>query len=130
MGANTLIDAGAMPALLDRTDRWRRICVEAFEQLRLPLATSEAVLTELFHLVGDSRREREAAWRRVRSGAIVPAAIEDSELPQIQALMSRHLNRPMDFADCNSVHLAKCEALCGSSVNWTVLVRHGAGNGR
>ncbi len=111
MAANALIDTGAMLALLDRTDRWHRICVEAFEQLRLPLVTSEAVLTELFHLAGDSRHEMEAAWRLVRPGAIVLAAIEDSELAQIQALMSRYADRPMDFADATLVYLAKREAL-------------------
>src|ERR1035437_6034148 len=93
MAADALIDTGALLALVDRTDRWHRISVNAFEQLRLPLVTSEAVLTELFHLVGDSRHEMEAAWRLVRSGAIVLAAIEDSELPQIQALMSRYSDR-------------------------------------
>lgn len=111
MTANALIDTGAILALLDRTERWHRICVDAFEQLRLPLATSEAVLTELFHLVGDSPQEMESAWRLVRSGAIVLAAIEDSELSQIQALMSRYSDRPMDFADATLVYLAKREAL-------------------
>src|ERR1039458_4967889 len=111
MTANALIDTGAILALLDRTDRWHRICVDAFDQLRLPLVTSEAVLTELFHLVGDSRHEMEAAWRFVRSGAIVVAPIEDSELPQLQALMSRYADRPMDFADATLVYLAKREAL-------------------
>jgi hypothetical protein len=33
--------------------------------------TSEAVLTESFHLVGDSRAEMEAAWKLIRSGVIV-----------------------------------------------------------
>lgn len=111
MAANALIDTGAMLALLDRTDRWHRLCVQALEQLRLPLMTSEAVLTELFHLVGDSRHEREAAWRFVRSGAIILAPIENSELAQIHALMTRYADRPMDFADATLVHLAKREAL-------------------
>jgi predicted nucleic acid-binding protein len=53
----------------------------------------------------------EAAWRFVRSGAIVLAAIEDSELPHLQALMSRYADRPMDFADATLVYLAKREAL-------------------
>jgi predicted nucleic acid-binding protein len=111
MTANALVDTGAILALLDRTDRWHRICVDVFEQLRLPLVTSEAVLTELFHLVGDSRHEMEAAWRLVRSGAILLAAIEDSELSQIQVLMSRFSARPMDFADATLVYLAKRERL-------------------
>jgi hypothetical protein len=111
MAVDALIDAGAILALLDRNDRWHRVCVGAFQSLRLPLLTSEAVLTELFHLVGDSRHEMEAAWRLVRSGAIVMAAIEDSELGEVRALMSRYWDRPMDFADATLVHLAKREAL-------------------
>ena len=111
MGADALIDTGAILALLDRTDRWHRICVDAFQQLRLPLVTSEGVLTELFHLVGDNRTEMESAWKFLRSGALELAAIEHAELPQIHALMSRYWDRPMDFADATLVHLAKREAL-------------------
>jgi predicted nucleic acid-binding protein len=111
MAANALIDTGAILALLDRTDRWYRICVDAFHQLRLPLVTSEAVLTELFHLVGDHRKEMEGAWKFVRSGALALAAIEHAELPQIHALMTRYWDRPMDFADATLVHLAKRESL-------------------
>jgi hypothetical protein len=84
MAADALIDTGAILASLDRSDRWHGVCVEAFRQLRLPLVTSEVVLTELFHLVGDSRHETETACKLLRSGAITLAAIEDSELPEIQ----------------------------------------------
>jgi predicted nucleic acid-binding protein len=111
MAANALIDTGAVLALLDRTDRWHRPCVDAFQQLRLPLMTSEAVLAELFQLVGDDRKEKESAWKFLRSGALELAAITDSELPQIHALMSRYCDRPMDFADATLVHLAKRESL-------------------
>lgn len=110
MRGNGLIDTGAILALLDRTDRWHSACVEAFKQLRLPLLTSEAVLTELFHLVGDSRAEMEAAWKFVRSGAIVVATITGEELPEIHSLMSRYWDRPMDFADATLVYLAKRES--------------------
>ena len=111
MGANALIDTGAILALLDSTDRWHRICVDAFRQLRLPLVTSEGVLTELFHLAGGNRKEMESTWKFVRSGALELAAIEHSELPQIHALMSHDWDRPMDFADATLVHLARREAL-------------------
>lgn len=109
--ANALIDTGAILALLDRSDRWHKACVEAFRQLRLPLLTSEAVLTELFHLVGDSRNEVEVAWKFVRSGALVLGQIDNAELPHLQNLMSRYWDRPMDFADATLVYLAKRESL-------------------
>jgi uncharacterized protein len=111
MGANALIDTGAILALLDRTDRWHSVCRDTLQHLRLPLLTSEAVLTELFHLVGDNRREMESAWKFIGSGAIELAAIGHSELPEIYALMSRYWDRPMDFADATLVHLARRESL-------------------
>src|SRR5581483_1494559 len=111
MAADALVDAGAILSLLDRTDRWHGVCVDAFQQLRLPLITSEAVLTELFHLVGDSRHEMETAWNFLRSGAIRLAVIDDSELPDIHALMSRYSDRPMDFADATLVYLARREGV-------------------
>lgn len=111
MNGNALIDTGAILALLDRSDRWHKVCIEAFRQLRLPLLTSEAVVTELFHLAGDRRTEMEAAWKFIRSGALVLAPLEHSELPKLHALMSRYWDRPMDFADATLVHLAKRESL-------------------
>ena len=113
--ADARIDTGAVLALLDRTDRWHDACVDAFRQLRLPLLTSEAVLTEVFHLVGDTRTEMEAAWKFVRSGALVLGTIEDAELTHLHGLMSRYwdrgMNRNMDFADATLVYLAKREFL-------------------
>lgn len=105
-----LLDTGALLALLDRDDRWHRRCVEAFSGLRLPLATSAAVLTELFHLL-DSPQEVEAAWGFLRSGAVTVLSIDDADLPDLEALMQRYSDRPMDFADATLVHLARREGL-------------------
>jgi predicted nucleic acid-binding protein len=44
-------------------------------------------------------------------GAIALATIEHSELPEVQALMQRYWDRPMDFADATLVYLAKREGL-------------------
>jgi uncharacterized protein len=111
MPAEALIDTGAILALLDKSDRWHSPCVDAFAHLRLPLLTSEAVLTELFHLVGDARVQMEAAWEFVRSGALVLGPLDHAELPYVHALMSRYWDRPMDFADATLVYLAKRESL-------------------
>lgn len=109
--AKGLIDTGAILALLDRDDPWHVRCVEAMATLRLPLVTSAAVLAELFHLVGDSRREVAASWGFVRSGAVVTLPIDDGDLPALDALMERYSDRPMDFADATLVHLAQRESL-------------------
>ncbi len=111
MPANALIDTGAILALLDRNDRWHSPCVDALRQLHLPLLTSEAVLTQLFHLVGESRHEREAAWNFVRSGALVTSDIGNADLHHLHELMARYWDRPMDFADATLVFLATRESI-------------------
>jgi predicted nucleic acid-binding protein len=111
MRANALVDTGYLLALLDRSDAWHERCRETFETVRLPLLTSTAVLTELFHLVGDEPKGVAAAWRLVRSGAITIGSIQDADLPALHALMARYSDRPMDFADATLVYLAQNESL-------------------
>ena len=111
MEGNALIDTGAILALLDRADRWHPVCFEQLQRFRFPLITSEAVLTEVFHLARNDRRGMESVWTFIRSGAVKLVEIQDSELPAIHALMSRYWDRPMDFADATLVYLAKRESL-------------------
>jgi uncharacterized protein len=68
-------------------------------------------LTETFHLIRRSRTEVDAVWGLIRSGTITLAAIENRELSQINNLMNRYKDRPMDFADATMVHLAERESI-------------------
>ena len=111
MAANGLIDTGALLALLDKDDRWHGRCVETFAALRLPLATSAAVLAELFHLLGNNRRDLAAAWGLLRSGAITLLPLDDEDTAELETLMKRYADRPMDFADATLVRLAQRERL-------------------
>jgi predicted nucleic acid-binding protein len=109
--ANVLADTGALLALLDRRDRWHRACVTTLRQLRLPLLTSEAVLTELFHLIGAGLHQQRTVWKLVLSGTLTIGAIKDADAPEIAILMERYADRPMDFADATLVHLAHRESI-------------------
>jgi predicted nucleic acid-binding protein len=110
MNVRALADTGALLACLDRNDPWHQRCRDSFGQFRLPLSTSGAVLTELFHLVGDTPREVELAWAFIRSGAVTVLPISDPDLPDIETLMRKYHDRPMDFADATLVHLAQRES--------------------
>ncbi|HEV7508588.1 MAG TPA: PIN domain-containing protein [Thermoanaerobaculia bacterium] len=105
-----LIDTGAILALLNRGDKWHQLCAEAFPSLQLPLATSAAVLAEVFHLLPRSS-DLLPAWRFLRSGVVKVLPITDDDLPELEALMLRYEDRPMDFADATLVHLARQEGL-------------------
>ena len=111
MQVKGLIDTGAILALLDADDRWHDRCREAFASLRLPLATTGAVLAEVFHLLGDHSRDVAAAWRFLRSGAVTLLSITDADSAALEELMKRYRDRPMDFADATLVRVAEREAL-------------------
>ncbi len=83
--------------------------MSTLSQLRLPLVTTEAVLTELFHLVGPDLHQQRTARRFVHSGMLTLSSITDHDLPEIVSLMERYSDRPMDFADATLVHLAQRE---------------------
>lgn len=111
MRIKALIHTGALLAFLDKDDRWHAACAAAFAQVGVPLLTSEAVLTELFHFIQARGRRLEGAWSFVRSGAVTLATIADVDLPAISRLMRQYHDRPMDFADATLVHLAERESL-------------------
>ncbi len=106
-----LIDTGAVLAIVEADDDWHSVCLEALQSVHIPLFTTEAVLTELFHLIGKSAHNIGKAWNFVRSGALTVRPIDDSDLPALQALMVQYRDRPMDFADATLVHLAARESL-------------------
>ena len=81
--------------------------LDVYSQLRLPLVTTAAVLAALFHLIGKRTRLSEIAWHLVTSDAVAVVAIDDSDLPALEALMTKYADRPMDFADATLVHLAE-----------------------
>lgn len=111
MRAKGLIDTGALLAIVDDRDLWHDACITAFQQLQLPLATTSACLTELFHLLGDHRREIDRAWRIVLSDIVELAPITAADLPEIERLMKQYADRPMDFADATLVHIANRDSL-------------------
>jgi len=111
MAASALLDTGAILAILNREDRWHKACVQALLQLRKPLLTSEAVLTETLYMISAHEYRLEAAWGFLRSGILTLGAIADADLPALERLMHRYRDRPMDFADATLVHLAERESL-------------------
>jgi hypothetical protein len=96
---------------LETGDFYHSACLESLLSFRIPLLTTEAVLTETFHLTGKNPRNLEKTWRFVRSGALTVGAMQDSDFPELQRLMDDYADRPMDFADATLVHLAARERL-------------------
>jgi len=106
-----LIDTGALYAFLDASEPWHQRCKAAMADAPLPLLTTPAVLTELFHFIVKRRQDQSPVWRLIRTGQIVLSHIANADLPALEILMARYADRPMDFADATLVHVAEREGL-------------------
>ena len=107
MRGEALIDTGAILALLDASDPWHGDCAAAVRGIELPLVTTAAVVTEALHFLIDHRLPR--AWRFFRSPTITLLPIGNDDLPDLERLMTKYADRPMDFADAMLVRLAERE---------------------
>jgi predicted nucleic acid-binding protein len=51
------------------------------------------------------------AWKFLRSGTVTVLPITDEDVPDLERLMLKYRDRPMDFADATLVRLAERESL-------------------
>lgn len=109
--ARRLVDTGVLYSALNSADNSHEICAPLLRAALKPLVTTQAVIAELFWLLGPNRHFMRSGWQLVRSGAITLAPITDDDLVHLDALMTRYNDRPMDFADATLVRVAEREGI-------------------
>ena len=102
-----IMDTGPWVALIDRSESRHKECVDWFKEFRGEIYSSEAVLTEVLHLLNFSFSAQSAALDFVLSGALtlVPSSVES--LLTVKRLMEKYQDLPMDFADGSLVCIAQ-----------------------
>lgn len=105
----TLTDAGPLIALIDADEPDHERCVEALDQLRLPLLTTWPAFTEAMYLLGRTSgwKGQKALWRLVLREDVVIAASSAAANARAAHLMETYADRPMDLADATLVALAE-----------------------
>jgi len=98
-------------AIIEADEAWHLPCLEALQAVQMPLLTTEAVLTELFHLILSGRYSIQKAWTFLGSGALTVRGVAATDFPELHALMARYHDRRMNFTDATLVHLAARESL-------------------
>jgi predicted nucleic acid-binding protein len=101
-----LLDTGCIVALLDRSERRHRDCVDVVGQLDAPLVTCEAVIAEACHLVRGLPGAADAILENVERGTFELPLRLDRSSKAVRALMRRYASVPMALADACLVHLA------------------------
>ncbi|UCD34857.1 MAG: PIN domain-containing protein [Nitrospiraceae bacterium] len=102
-----LLDTGALVALVDRSEKNHRHCVDFLERFTGSIFTTEPVLTEALYLFESSLKAQKACVNFIVNGgaSLVPQSIES--LSRAVTLMEKYHDTPMDFADATLVVLAE-----------------------
>jgi len=107
VGAELLLDTGALVSLLDRSQPRHAACRRFFDQWKGVVVSTEAVLTEASHLLaGVHGGVTSCVDFFVRGGAVLVPSTPTS-LRRVRALLEKYADLPMDFADGTLVALAE-----------------------
>lgn len=102
-----LLDTGAFVALVDRSETKHADCVAVLEGWTGPIITTEAVLTEVLHLVGPAWLPQKSCLEFFLRGAFLLVPSSKASLDRVTALMEKYHDLPMDYADATLVTLAE-----------------------
>ncbi len=105
MVVNTLVDAGPLIGWFNAADKWHDWSVEALENRRGVLHTTEIVLGEACYHLGGNSAPVQALLTLVREGAIVLHPLWPRHLIRTQILMAKY--EQMDAADASLVALSE-----------------------
>jgi uncharacterized protein len=109
--AAVLVDAGALIALLDRSDGHHEALARAIAPLTDTLLTVMPAVTEAMHFLGRTPRGQDALFDLIEDEAVSLADLGESDFRRMKVLMRKYRNLPMDFADAALVRVAERERL-------------------
>ena len=102
-----IIDTGPLVALFDPRDPDFQGCHEILAKIDEPLYTTEAVLTEAFHILDPNSRGAHGLVKFILEGYVGMLALDKVVLSRSFELMDQYSDRPMDFADATLIASAE-----------------------
>lgn len=103
---NVILDTSALVALINRNDPNHSWAVREWMQLKPPVWTCEAVISETCFLL-KRKYLTEVVFEMIEAGAIAIAFNLQEESSNIRSLMSRYESVPMSFADACLVRMSE-----------------------
>lgn len=107
MAGELLLDTGALVSLLDRSQKHHQAFARFFADWERPVLSTEAVLTEATHLLGELRGGRQACVDFFLSGGALLVPATKASLRRSRDLVKQYADLPMDYADATLVVLAE-----------------------
>lgn len=100
---NTLIDAGPIIALFDRSDQYHLQAVRFLENYQGYLWTTWPVITEASHMLDFSIKAQTALLEWIDRGGLRIFNLKEAHINHIKQLTNKFSDVPMDLADASLV---------------------------
>jgi len=101
----TICDTGPLVAYLNRKDPYHAWAVALMKQVRPPMLTCEAVLTEAAYFLREDHAEIDPLFRLIERGALRLEFELSPHWPRVRTLMTRW--EQMDLADASIVVMSE-----------------------
>lgn len=102
-----IVDAGPLVAFLKQDDQHHSWASQRFCELRAPLVTCDAALSETLFLLRAVHHGHERLFNLLERRVVIAAFSLNGEIPQVLSLMRRYANVPMSLADACLVRMAE-----------------------
>ena len=102
-----IVDAGPLIAYLSKSEADHRWTTERFQELRGPLRTCDAALSEAFFLLRESRNGSRQLFALLERRLVIPSFDLAVEHAAVAELMQRYESVPMSLADACLVRMSE-----------------------
>ncbi len=111
---NVIADKGAIVALIDDSDNFHDWAIEQVRNLLPPFSTCEGVIAEARHLLKAIENGQQTLLAFIEQGFLRIDFSLAAEIAEVEALMQKYRDVPMDLADACLVRMS--ELIEGSTV--------------
>lgn len=105
--SDVIVDTGPLVAILDRSDKYHSICLEALKIIRPPMWTTWPVLTEVAWLIRNQPIGLRRLWTLVDTGLLKIAVLPDYCLAEMTTIQKRFSTLDLQLADISLVLVAE-----------------------
>lgn len=101
-----LLDTGPIVALLDSSDSFHQLCVDAIAKVSAPLITCEAVIAEACYLLRTVEGAPKAVLENVAAGVFLIPLSLTQVARDVGRILQKYDDQRIDLADACLIHLA------------------------
>ena len=107
MSDSTLVDTGPLVSVFNTRDSHHQWALSFFKNLKPPLYTCDAVITEVLYLLQGDVRSVDYMFGLMERKTLISDFSAQSHALSVKKIMKKYADTPMDFADACLVRMSE-----------------------